>query len=283
MAERVAVTGAEGFIGSHLVEELVGRGYRVRAMVLYNMYSSRGWLETLPPGVLDEVEVVFGDVRDPASVRGLVEGAAVVYHLAALGSVPYSYCRSAVLRGHQRHRHAARAGGGAGLPDAAAGPHLDQRDVRDGADGPDQRGSPAAGAVAVRGVQDRGGQAGGVLLPQLRDARGDAAAVQYVRPAAVGPGRHPGGHHPARRGVPRAQAGRAGSDPGLLLRHRHRPGVRGAGRGAVLGGARGGVQRRAREPTCRSASWPRTSPGSWGVQADDRRGFPSGCGRRTRR
>jgi NDP-hexose 4,6-dehydratase len=91
MAERVAVTGAEGFIGSHLVEELVGRGYRVRAMVLYNMYSSRGWLETLPPGVLDEVEVVFGDVRDPASVRGVVEGAAVVYHLAALGSVPYSY------------------------------------------------------------------------------------------------------------------------------------------------------------------------------------------------
>lgn len=91
MADQVAVTGAEGFIGSHLVEELVRAGYRVRAMVLYNMYSSRGWLDTLEPDILDQVQVVFGDVRDPASVRGVVEGAAVVYHLAALGSVPYSY------------------------------------------------------------------------------------------------------------------------------------------------------------------------------------------------
>jgi NDP-hexose 4,6-dehydratase len=91
MAEQVAVTGAEGFIGSHLVEELVRAGYRVRAMVLYNMYSSRGWLDTLEPDILDQVQVVFGDVRDPASVRGVVEGSAVVYHLAALGSVPYSY------------------------------------------------------------------------------------------------------------------------------------------------------------------------------------------------
>jgi len=89
--EEVAVTGAEGFIGSHLVETLVRRGQRVRAMVLYNMLSSRGWLAELPADVLDQVEVVFGDVRDPASVRQVVEGAAVVYHLAALGSVPYSY------------------------------------------------------------------------------------------------------------------------------------------------------------------------------------------------
>jgi NAD dependent epimerase/dehydratase len=92
MRDEVAVTGAEGFIGSHLVEALVRRGYRVRAMVLYNMLSSRGWLDELPAEVLDQVEVVFGDVRDPASVRQVVEGAAVVYHLAALGSVPYSYC-----------------------------------------------------------------------------------------------------------------------------------------------------------------------------------------------
>jgi NAD dependent epimerase/dehydratase len=87
----VAVTGAEGFIGSHLVELLVQRGHRVRAMVLYNMFSSSAWLETLSSDVLDQVDVVFGDVRDPASARELVEGAATVYHLAALGSVPYSY------------------------------------------------------------------------------------------------------------------------------------------------------------------------------------------------
>jgi NDP-hexose 4,6-dehydratase len=87
----VAVTGAEGFIGSHLVEALVRRGNRVRAMVLYNMWSSTGWLETLGDDICDQVDVVFGDVRDPATVRELVEGAEVVYHLAAIGSVPYSY------------------------------------------------------------------------------------------------------------------------------------------------------------------------------------------------
>jgi len=91
MTDTVAVTGAEGFIGSHLVELLVQRGYRVRGMVLYNMFSSTGWLETLEPDIRAQVDVVFGDVRDPATVRQLVDGAVCVYHLAAIGSVPYSY------------------------------------------------------------------------------------------------------------------------------------------------------------------------------------------------
>lgn len=91
MADLVAVTGADGFIGSHLVEALVARGHRVRAMVLYNSFGSWGWLETLDPEVLDQVDVVLGDVRDPASVLELVEGAAAVYHLAALIAIPYSY------------------------------------------------------------------------------------------------------------------------------------------------------------------------------------------------
>ena len=91
MADLVAVTGAEGFIGSHLVEALVARGHRVRAMVLYNSFGSWGWLETLDTDVLDQVDVVLGDVRDPASVQELVEGAEAVYHLAALIAIPYSY------------------------------------------------------------------------------------------------------------------------------------------------------------------------------------------------
>lgn len=87
----VAVTGAEGFIGSHLVEGLVAAGHRVRAMVQYNSFNSWGWLESLDSAALAEVEIVLGDVRDARSVRGLMEGAEVVYHLAALIAIPYSY------------------------------------------------------------------------------------------------------------------------------------------------------------------------------------------------
>lgn len=90
-ATPVAVTGAEGFIGSHLVEALVASGRRVRAMVQYNSFASHGWLELLPSEVLDHVEVVMGDVRDPGSVRELVAGCDTVYHLAALIAIPYSY------------------------------------------------------------------------------------------------------------------------------------------------------------------------------------------------
>ncbi|MEU6539250.1 GDP-mannose 4,6-dehydratase [Streptomyces sp. NPDC047000] len=90
-APLAAVTGAEGFIGSHLTEALVASGHRVRAMAQYNSFSSYGWLETLPQDVLEQVEIVLGDVRDPGSVRGLAEGADCVYHLAALIAIPYSY------------------------------------------------------------------------------------------------------------------------------------------------------------------------------------------------
>ncbi|WP_031517524.1 SDR family NAD(P)-dependent oxidoreductase [Streptomyces sp. NRRL F-5123] len=90
-ATPVAVTGAEGFIGSHLVEALVAAGRPVRAMVQYNSFSSHGWLDDLPADARDSVEVVMGDVRDPGSVRELVAGCDTVYHLAALIAIPYSY------------------------------------------------------------------------------------------------------------------------------------------------------------------------------------------------
>lgn len=91
MSEVVAVTGAEGFIGSHLTEALVARGHRVRAMVLYNSFNNWGWLETLPADVMANVEVVLGDVRDAGSTLAFCEGAETVYHLAALIAIPYSY------------------------------------------------------------------------------------------------------------------------------------------------------------------------------------------------
>lgn len=91
MNQTVAVTGADGFIGSHLVETLVTSGYRVRAMVQYNSLGTWGWLEDVDRDVLASVEVVAGDVRDRDSVRGLMMGADSVCHLAALIAIPYSY------------------------------------------------------------------------------------------------------------------------------------------------------------------------------------------------
>lgn len=85
------VTGAAGFIGSHLVEELVGAGHHVRALVRYSSTGYRGMLDRLDPSVLDQVDVRYGDVRDPALMEALLADSGVVYHLAALIGIPYSY------------------------------------------------------------------------------------------------------------------------------------------------------------------------------------------------
>jgi NAD dependent epimerase/dehydratase len=89
MKPKILVTGADGFIGSHLVEQLVAAGFDVRALVQYNSFSSWGWLDESP--IRDEIEVVMGDVRDPGQMRKIVEGVETVYHLAALIAIPYSY------------------------------------------------------------------------------------------------------------------------------------------------------------------------------------------------
>jgi dTDP-glucose 4,6-dehydratase len=89
--KNVLVTGADGFIGSHLAETLVRRGYNVRAMVLYNSFDSWGWLDDSPREIRDAIEVVAGDVRDQGFVRGVMKGQDAVMHLAALIAIPYSY------------------------------------------------------------------------------------------------------------------------------------------------------------------------------------------------
>jgi UDP-glucose 4-epimerase len=86
-----AVTGADGFIGSHLVEALVRRGDPVRALALYNSAGSWGWLDALDPEVLAEVDVVLGDVRDPEHMARFCDGVDTLFHLAALIAIPYSY------------------------------------------------------------------------------------------------------------------------------------------------------------------------------------------------
>jgi NAD dependent epimerase/dehydratase len=89
--KRVLVTGADGFIGSHLTEMLLGEGCRVRALVYYNSFNSWGWLDTVPAATQAAIEVYPGDVRDSSSVREAMKDIDVVFHLAALIAIPYSY------------------------------------------------------------------------------------------------------------------------------------------------------------------------------------------------
>jgi len=88
---KILVTGADGFIGSHLTEALVRRGDDVRAFVCYNSFNSWGWLDECPPDVAGEFEVFSGDVRDPHGVRTSMKDCEIVLHLAALIAIPYSY------------------------------------------------------------------------------------------------------------------------------------------------------------------------------------------------
>jgi NAD dependent epimerase/dehydratase len=89
--QTVLVTGADGFIGSHLVEKLIDEGNKVKAFVYYNSFNSWGWLDTFPKEKLNQIEIFAGDIRDPNGVRTAVKGVDIIYHLAALIAIPYSY------------------------------------------------------------------------------------------------------------------------------------------------------------------------------------------------
>jgi len=89
--KKVLVTGADGFIGSHLVESLLDEGCRVKAFVYYNSFNSWGWLDSFPREKLKDIEMFAGDVRDPNGVATAVAGCDAVFHLAALIGIPFSY------------------------------------------------------------------------------------------------------------------------------------------------------------------------------------------------
>ncbi len=89
--KKVVITGADGFIGSHLVEELLEQGTKVKAFVYYNSFNSWGWLDNLPKNIKKEIEIFSGDVRDPNGVKTALKGSDIVFHLAALIAIPYSY------------------------------------------------------------------------------------------------------------------------------------------------------------------------------------------------
>jgi NAD dependent epimerase/dehydratase len=89
--KKILITGADGFIGSHLTEELVRQGFDVRAFVLYNSFNSWGWLDSAEEGIKKSLDVFSGDIRDPHGVKTAMKGCDVVLHLAALIAIPYSY------------------------------------------------------------------------------------------------------------------------------------------------------------------------------------------------
>ena len=88
---KVLVTGADGFIGSHLTERLVGEGAEVTALCCYNSFDTHGWLDDLQDRQRQSIRLVRGDIRDAAFVRGIMSGQDIVFHLAALIAIPYSY------------------------------------------------------------------------------------------------------------------------------------------------------------------------------------------------
>jgi dTDP-glucose 4,6-dehydratase len=91
MTGKVLITGADGFIGSHLTEIMVRRGYDVRAFVMYNSFDSWGWLDDVPADIRDNLDVVAADIRDPFAVRDAMQDCDAVLHLAALIAIPFSY------------------------------------------------------------------------------------------------------------------------------------------------------------------------------------------------
>ena len=197
MGKTVLVTGAGGFIGSHLTERLVRDGHEVRALVRYNGRDDRGHLDRLAAEVRAAVEVHRGDLKDPEAVRKAVEGRAWVFHLGALIAIPYSYQNPLdVVQ--------TNVAGTAHVLDACRASGVLERVVLTSTSEvygtalyvPIDEGHPLQGPVPLRGDQDRLRRPGRELSPRLRPAGDHPPALQHVRPAPVGPGDHPDDHQP---------------------------------------------------------------------------------------
>ena len=101
--KKILITGADGFIGSHLTETCVRLGYDVRAFVYYNSFNSWGWLDSSPAEIRDGLDVFAGDIRDPFGVKEAMKGCDVVFHLAALIGIPYSYLAALIAIPYSYH------------------------------------------------------------------------------------------------------------------------------------------------------------------------------------
>jgi len=150
----ILITGADGFIGSHLTEELVRQGYKVRAFVMYNSFNSWGWLDHCGPDVKGQFEVFAGDIRDPHGVKEAMKGCDAVLHLAALIAIPYSYHSPDTyvdtnIKGTLNVLQAAREFGVKRMIHTSTSGGLWHRAVR-----ADYRRASITGAVAVFGHQD---------------------------------------------------------------------------------------------------------------------------------
>ena len=205
--QKILVTGADGFIGSHLTEMLVRRGYGVKALSLYNSFNHWGWLEEVD--CIGQIEVLNGDVRDPHYCRSILEDVDVVYHLAALIAIPYSYvapdsyvdtnikgtlniCQAALEHGAQR---------------------LDQRGLWHRPVRADRRVASPAAAIAVQRDQDRRGRDRDELSQCLPTARDRGPPLQHFRTAAVRAGGDSDHDHPDRQRHPQDPAWRSQADP----------------------------------------------------------------------
>ncbi len=180
---RVLVTGADGFIGSHLVERLARAGAEVTALALYNSFDSYGWLDDLPDDILAKVTLVRGDVRDAGFVRRLLEGQQIVFHLAALIAIPHSYVAAESyvdtnIRGTLNVLEAARAFGTERIV------HTSTSEVYGTAiTVPISEEHPLQGQSPVLRLENRRRHDGGGVRTIFQLAGLHPASVQHLRPA----------------------------------------------------------------------------------------------------